>query len=121
LAFLQDDASCHGDESQNLLEAKQGSQLKSKHSNWRAPALILGLECLESMAFNGIATNLVVYIRSVLHGGIASSASTVSLWFGTSFFVPILGAAIADTYLGNYKTILISLIMYLLVRSVSYC
>ena len=80
-----------------------------------------GLECLESMAFNGIATNLVVYIRSVLHGGIASSASTVSLWFGTSFFVPILGAAIADTYLGNYKTILISLIMYLLVISVSYC
>ncbi|PVH65215.1 hypothetical protein PAHAL_2G440100 [Panicum hallii] len=112
--LVKDDASCHGDESQNLLEAKQGSQLKSKHSNWRAPALILGLECLESMAFNGIATNLVVYIRSVLHGGIASSASTVSLWFGTSFFVPILGAAIADTYLGNYKTILISLIMYLL-------
>ncbi|RLM84428.1 protein NRT1/ PTR FAMILY 8.3-like [Panicum miliaceum] len=156
--LVKDDASCHGDESQNLLEAKQGSQLKSKRSNWRAPALILapgvrraipgllattptvslsmllcnnqiafsyiermligynpaGLECLESMAFNGIATNLVVYIRSVIHGGIASSASTVSLWFGTSFFVPILGAAIADTYLGNYKTILISLIMYLL-------
>jgi dipeptide/tripeptide permease len=35
--------------------------------------------------------------------------------------VPILGATIADTYLGNYKTILISLIMYLLVRLVSYC
>ncbi|KAG2646688.1 protein NRT1/ PTR FAMILY 8.3-like [Panicum virgatum] len=112
--LIKDDASCHGDESQNLLETRQGSQLKSKRSDWRAPALILGLECLESMAFNGIATNLVVYIRSVLHGGIASSASTVSLWFGTSFFVPILGAAIADTYLGNYKTILISLIMYLL-------
>jgi len=75
-----------------------------------------GLECLESMAFNGIATNLVVYLLSVLHGGIASSASTVSLWYGTSFFVPMLGAAIADTCLGNYKTILISLIMYLIVR-----
>jgi len=75
-----------------------------------------GLECFESMAFNGIATNLVVYLRSVLHGGIASSASTVSLWYGTSFFVPMLGAAIADTCLGNYKTILISLIMYLIVR-----
>ncbi|XP_062186930.1 protein NRT1/ PTR FAMILY 8.3-like isoform X2 [Phragmites australis] len=66
------------------------------------------------MAFNGIGTNLVVYLRSVLHDGIASSASTVSLWYGTSFFVPILGAGIADTYLGNYKTVLISLIMYLL-------
>ncbi|RCV13885.1 hypothetical protein SETIT_2G382100v2 [Setaria italica] len=112
--LVKDDASCHREEPQNLLEANQGSQPKSKLSGWRAPALILGLECLESMAFNGIATNLVVYIRSVLHGGIASSASTVSLWYGTSFFVPILGAAVADTYLGNYKTILISLIMYLL-------
>jgi dipeptide/tripeptide permease len=76
-----------------------------------------GFECLESMAFNGVATNLVVYIRSVLHGGIASSASTVSLWYGTSFFVPILGAVLADSYWGNYKTVLISLTMYLLVRS----
>jgi dipeptide/tripeptide permease len=71
------------------------------------------------MAFNGIGTNLVVYIRSILHGGIASSASTVSFWYGTSFFVPILGATIADTYWGNYKTVLISLIMYLLVRLIS--
>ncbi|CAO1939421.1 unnamed protein product [Urochloa humidicola] len=112
--LVKDDASCHGEESRSLFEGHQGPQLKSRGYDWRAPALILGLECLESMAFNGIATNLVVYIRSVLHGGIASSASTVSLWYGTSFFVPILGAAIADTYLGNYKTILTSLIMYLL-------
>ncbi|CAN6199731.1 unnamed protein product [Urochloa humidicola] len=112
--LVKDDASCHGEESRSLFEGHQGPQLKSRGYDWRAPALILGLECLESMAFNGIATNLIVYIRSVLHGGIASSASTVSLWYGTSFFVPILGAAIADTYLGNYKTILTSLIMYLL-------
>ncbi|XP_062186929.1 protein NRT1/ PTR FAMILY 8.3-like isoform X1 [Phragmites australis] len=112
--LIKNGTSCQGEESQRLLEAHQGPQLKSKRSAWRAPTLILGLECLESMAFNGIGTNLVVYLRSVLHDGIASSASTVSLWYGTSFFVPILGAGIADTYLGNYKTVLISLIMYLL-------
>jgi dipeptide/tripeptide permease len=33
--------------------------------------------------------------------------------------VPILGAVIADTYWGNYKTVLISFIVYLLVRSQS--
>lgn len=66
------------------------------------------------MAFNGVATNLVVYIRSVLHGGIASSASTVSLWYGTTFFVPVIGAVIADAYWGNFKTVLISLVLYLL-------
>uniref|UniRef100_A0A0D9X184 Major facilitator superfamily (MFS) profile domain-containing protein n=1 Tax=Leersia perrieri TaxID=77586 RepID=A0A0D9X184_9ORYZ len=114
LLFKQnDDASCHGEESRSLLETQE-PQLRTKQSDWRAPSLILGLQCLESMAFNGIATNLVVYIRSVLHGGIASSASTSSLWYGTSFFVPILGATIADTYWGNYKTVLISFTMYLL-------
>ncbi|KAK3125624.1 hypothetical protein QOZ80_7BG0607560 [Eleusine coracana subsp. coracana] len=112
--LVKDDTSSHGEDSQSLLEQHQGPQLKSRGPDWRAPVIILVLECLESMAFNGIGTNLVVYIRSVLHGGIASSASTVSLWYGTSFFVPILGATIADTYLGNYKTVLISLIMYLL-------
>ncbi|KAM0825072.1 hypothetical protein ACQ4PT_069811 [Festuca glaucescens] len=108
--LVKDDA----EESHSLLEECQQPELKSRSSNWKAPAIILGFECLESMAFNGIGTNLVVYIRSILHGGIASSASTVSLWYGTSYFVPILGAVIADTYWGNYKTILISLTMYLL-------
>ncbi|KAI5007807.1 hypothetical protein ZWY2020_008855 [Hordeum vulgare] len=112
--LVKDDGTCHGEESQSLLEVSQQPELKCRGSDWRSPAIILGLECLESMAFNGIATNLVVYIRSVLHGGIASSASIVSLWYGTSFFVPILGAGIADAYWGNYKTVLISLVMYLL-------
>nr|BAJ85680.1 predicted protein [Hordeum vulgare subsp. vulgare] len=112
--LVKDDGTCHGEESQSLLEVSQQPELKCRGSDWRSPAIILGLECLESMAFNGIATNLVVYIRSVLHGGIASSASIVSLWYGTSFFVPILGAGIADAYWGNYKTVLISLDMYLL-------
>uniref|UniRef100_A0A0E0AME0 Major facilitator superfamily (MFS) profile domain-containing protein n=2 Tax=Oryza TaxID=4527 RepID=A0A0E0AME0_9ORYZ len=111
--LAKNDGSSYGEESQSLLE-EQEPQVKTKQSGWRAPSIILGLECLESMAFNGIATNLVVYIRSVLHGGIASSASTSSLWYGTSFFVPILGATIADTYWGNYKIVLISFIMYLL-------
>jgi len=113
--LVKDDATSHdGEESHSLLEACQQPELKCRPSDWRAPAIILGFECLESMAFNGVATNLVVYIRSVLHGGIASSASTVSLWYGTSFFVPILGAVIADAYWGNYKTVLISLAVYLL-------
>ncbi|CAM0906651.1 unnamed protein product [Alopecurus aequalis] len=113
--LVKDDATSHdGEESHSLLELCQQPELKCRGSDWRAPAIILGFECLESMAFNGVATNLVVYIRSVLHGGIASSASTVSLWYGTSFFVPILGAVMADSYWGNYKTVLISLTMYLL-------
>eukprot|EP00267_Zea_mays_P058097 XP_023158133.1 protein NRT1/ PTR FAMILY 8.3 isoform X1 [Zea mays] len=73
-----------------------------------------GFECLESTAFNGISTNLVVYLETVLHGSNLASASDVTTWFGTSFLTPVFGAIIADTFLGNYNTILVSLAVYLL-------
>lgn len=76
---------------------------------------LLGFECLESTAFNGISANLVVYLHNVLHGSNASNAANAATWSGTSYFTPLVGALIADTYWGNYKTILISLTLYLLV------
>ncbi|KAJ4805529.1 Protein NRT1/ PTR FAMILY 8.5 [Rhynchospora pubera] len=94
----------------------QGSDLEEPvaTSDWRVPATILGIECLESMAFNGIATNLVVYLRTVLHDDNASSAAKVSIWYGTSYFVPIVGAVLADTWWGSYMTVMVSLILYFL-------
>ncbi|KAL6634963.1 hypothetical protein ACP70R_027634 [Stipagrostis hirtigluma subsp. patula] len=85
-----------------------------KRTGSKAPAVILGFECLESTAFNGISTNLVVYLETVLHGGNLASASNVTTWYGTSYLTPIFGAVIADTFWGNYNTILISLAVYLL-------
>ncbi|CAL5019016.1 unnamed protein product [Urochloa decumbens] len=80
----------------------------------KAPLVVLGFECLESTAFNGISTNLVMYLETVLHGSNLASASNVTLWFGTSYLTPIFGAIIADAFWGNYNTILVSLTIYLL-------
>ncbi|XP_062221014.1 protein NRT1/ PTR FAMILY 8.3-like [Phragmites australis] len=85
-----------------------------KHTGNKAPAVVLGFECLESTAFNGISTNLVVYLETVLHGSNLASASNVTTWYGTSYLTPIFGAIIADTFWGNYNTILVSLAIYLL-------
>nr|CAB3450777.1 unnamed protein product [Digitaria exilis] len=85
-----------------------------KRTGSKAPAVVLGFECLESTAFSGISTNLVVYLETVLHGSNLASASKVTTWFGTSYLTPIFGAIIADTFLGNYNTILVSLAVYLL-------
>lgn len=79
-----------------------------------------GFECLESTGFFGISTNLVVYLEKVLHGSNLASASKVTTWTGTSYLTPIFGAIIADTFLGNYNTILISLVVYLLVSRRSF-
>jgi len=77
----------------------------------------VGFQCLESTAFNGIGTNLVVYLETVLHGTNVASASNVTSWFGTSYLTPVFGAIVADTFWGNYNTILVSLVIYLLVRN----
>lgn len=70
---------------------------------------------MDSTASNGVATNLVVYLQTVIHGSNASNAANVTTWYGASYFVPIVGAVIADAYLGKYKTVLLSLILYLIV------
>ncbi|KAG2568453.1 protein NRT1/ PTR FAMILY 8.3-like [Panicum virgatum] len=88
--------------------------IQDKKTGSKAPAIVLGFQCLESTAFNGIGTNLVVYLETVLHGTNVASASNVTSWFGTSYLTPVFGAIVADTFWGNYNTILVSLVIYLL-------
>ncbi|KAJ0970879.1 hypothetical protein J5N97_018838 [Dioscorea zingiberensis] len=92
------------------LDVKQNDNIKNK----RAPAIILGYVCLESLGFYGISTNLVIYLSSILHESNASIAMNITTWTGTSFFTPFLGAIIADSYSGSYKMILFSSLLYLL-------
>ncbi|KAE8796979.1 Peptide transporter PTR2 [Hordeum vulgare] len=108
----------HGPESQEddslQLQVPLLKHKKRGGGGSKAPAVILLFECLESTAFNGISTNLVVYLETVLHGSNLASASNVATWFGTSYLTPLFGAIIADTFWGNYNTILVSLAVYLL-------
>ncbi|XP_065008179.1 protein NRT1/ PTR FAMILY 8.3-like [Musa acuminata AAA Group] len=91
-----------------------GPRSHYKPSNSKAPAIILGFEYLDSVAFNGVGANLIVYLHTVLHGNNAANAANVGTWSGTCFLTPLFGAVVADTYWGNYKTILYSLVVYLL-------
>ncbi|MQL85466.1 hypothetical protein Taro_017996 [Colocasia esculenta] len=81
----------------------------------RAPAIILGFECLESLGFFGMSTNLVIYLSSMMHESNASIATSITTWTGTSFLSPFLGAIIADSYCGSYWMILVSSLMDLFV------
>ena len=77
--------------------------------------VLVGLVYLDSVAFNGVGANLVVFLQSILHESSASSAANASTWSGTTYFASLVGAVIADSCWGNFKTIKISLIIYLLV------
>ncbi|CAD6212222.1 unnamed protein product [Miscanthus lutarioriparius] len=93
-------------------QVSSANQHYNKPFSWKAPAIILGFEFLESIAYSGIALNLVVYLGTVLHGTTASNAATVDAWNGATFLTPVLGAFLADTYWGKYKTAAISIIFY---------
>ena len=75
----------------------------------------VGYEVFERMAYYGIASNLVLYLKRELHEGTVKSANNVTNWVGTVWMAPILGAYIADAHLGRYWTFVIASGIYLLV------
>ncbi|KAF6153494.1 hypothetical protein GIB67_027361 [Kingdonia uniflora] len=88
--------------------------LKKKTGNWKACPFILGNEFCERLAYYGMGTNLVNYLESRLNMGNANAAKSVSNWSGTCYVTPLLGAFLADAYLGRYWTISIFSIIYVL-------
>lgn len=88
--------------------------LASRTGKWKACSFLLGYEAFERMAFYGVASNLVVYLTTQLHEGTVSSVRNVNNWTGSVWMTPILGAYIADTYLGRFWTFTISAVIYLM-------
>ncbi|XBI50992.1 hypothetical protein VPH35_033585 [Triticum aestivum] len=87
--------------------------VKASTGNWRACFFILGVQFSECLAFFAISKNLVTYLTSVLHESNIDAARNVSTWFGTTFFTPLIGAFLADTYWGRYKTLVVFLSVYI--------
>ncbi|XP_020224870.1 protein NRT1/ PTR FAMILY 5.1 [Cajanus cajan] len=88
--------------------------LSSKTGKWKACAFLVGYEAFERMAFYGVASNLVNYLTSQLHEDTVSSVRNVNNWSGSVWITPILGAYIADSYLGRFWTFTLSSLIYVL-------
>ncbi|KAI9196511.1 hypothetical protein LWI28_024520 [Acer negundo] len=86
---------------------------RSKRGGWRACSFVVVYEVFERMAFYGISSNLVLYLTNKLHQGTVTSSNNVTNWVGTIWVTPVLGAYIADAYLGRYWTFIICSLIYL--------
>ncbi|KAI3772251.1 hypothetical protein L6452_03433 [Arctium lappa] len=111
----------------NLLESKQEDEIytedgtvdylnnpanKRKTGTWKACGFILGNECCERLAFYGMSSNLVRYFKYHLNEHSATASRNLSTWTGTCYLTPLIGAFVADTYLGRYWTIASFSIIY---------
>ncbi|KHN02576.1 protein NRT1/ PTR FAMILY 8.1-like [Glycine soja] len=85
---------------------------KKETGTWKACPFILGNECCERLAYYGMSTNLVLYFKKRLHQHSAIASKNVSNWSGTCYITPLVGAFLADSYLGRYWTIAVFSIIY---------
>lgn len=90
------------------------SPRKPMKNSWKSAIFIIFVEMAERFAYYGVSGNLMSYLNNVLGMPISTAAKNVNVWHGVSAIFPLLGAFIADSYLGRFNTILFSSIIYLM-------
>lgn len=75
----------------------------------------LGNECCERLAYYGMSSNLVRYFEHRLNQEGSTASKNLSNWSGTCYITPLIGAFLADAYLGRYRTIALFSIIYVIV------
>ncbi|KAL7618715.1 hypothetical protein Lser_V15G00987 [Lactuca serriola] len=88
--------------------------LRSKSGCWRSAYFIIGVEVAERFAYYGVSSNLITYLTGPLGQSTATAAENVNTWTGTARLLPLLGAFIADAFLGRYLMIIIASLLYVL-------
>ncbi|XP_077251461.1 protein NRT1/ PTR FAMILY 5.4-like [Tasmannia lanceolata] len=87
---------------------------KPSIGGWRSAIYLIVVEVAEGFVFFGITGNLIIFLTNVYHESTVNAAKSVNLWFGIAELFPLLGAFVADSYLGRYRTIILSSLIYLL-------
>ncbi|CAJ2677305.1 unnamed protein product [Trifolium pratense] len=82
--------------------------VRHKHGGMKVSLLVLGAFAFENMATLSLAVNLVSYFIGVMHFDLAGAANMVTNFAGVSYILSIVVAVIADTWIGRYKSVLIS-------------
>uniref|UniRef100_J3L419 Uncharacterized protein n=1 Tax=Oryza brachyantha TaxID=4533 RepID=J3L419_ORYBR len=87
--------------------------LRGRHGGVANSFFILVNFGLENMASLSLAVNLIIYFMTVMHIGLTDGSNLLTNYMGTSYMVAVLISVFADTFIGRYKTVIISSVIEL--------
>ncbi|CAN1128169.1 Protein NRT1/ PTR FAMILY 5.4 [Linum perenne] len=90
---------------------KKNTKERTK-GGWNAALFIIFVEMAERFAFYGLTGNLISYLTKHLHQQTVTAVKNINTWVGVSCLFPIVGAVVADSYLGRFTTILLASLIY---------
>ncbi|XP_010272857.1 PREDICTED: protein NRT1/ PTR FAMILY 5.10-like [Nelumbo nucifera] len=103
-----------GDTVEGMVDYKGRRVIRSKSGGWRSAIFIIGVEMAERCSYYGISSNLISYLTGPLGQSTATAAANKNAWSGAVSMLPLLGGFVADAYLGRFRTILVSSLLYIL-------
>ncbi|XP_078444616.1 major facilitator superfamily protein [Wolffia australiana] len=86
--------------------------MQPKKGGLRTMPFIFANEIAEKLAVVGFSANMISYLTKELHMPLAKAATTVTNFGGAASLTPLLGAFLADAYLGRFWTIVIASVIY---------
>ncbi|KAK1300923.1 putative peptide/nitrate transporter [Acorus calamus] len=104
------------DEEENLIPSDDPNRPipPTNGGGWTSAIFIIGVEIAERFAYYGISSNLISYLTGQLGESTATAAANVNAWSGVASLLPLLGAFVADSWLGRYRTIVVASLLYIL-------
>ncbi|XP_044968970.1 protein NRT1/ PTR FAMILY 5.10-like [Hordeum vulgare subsp. vulgare] len=87
---------------------------RSTSGGWRSALFLVVLEVAVIIAYYGVSANLITYLTGPLGYSNAAAATAVNVWTGTARLMPLLGAFVADSWLGRYRSIILANTLYVL-------
>ncbi|OVA20315.1 Proton-dependent oligopeptide transporter family [Macleaya cordata] len=89
-------------------------QLSRSKGGLRTMPFIIANEVFEKVASYGLMSNMILYLMREYNMSSATGATTLFLWSAISYFLPVIGAFVSDSYLGRFRVIILGSISSLL-------
>ncbi|KAJ3677983.1 hypothetical protein LUZ60_001786 [Juncus effusus] len=87
---------------------------RSSSGGWPSGLFLLGLELATRFAYYGVSSNLITYLTGPLGRSNAEAAAATNAWSGFAYVMPLVGAALADSWLGRFRAIILATVLYIL-------